>query len=129
MSIKTKSDIPFLKFLEFSEAIQGVENEDFVKQKVIDFFFKGQKKKNEYKVLNFFQALQTDGKLKMRYKLDLSVLNTAGNFIDSENYAKDEDVKSLLELILKPKYFWQKVDVNKISITEGEYILANFLKG
>ena len=129
MSIKTKSDIPFLKFLEFSEAIQGVENEDFVKQKVIEFFFKGQKKKNEYKVLNFFQALQTDGKLRMRYKLDLSVLNTAGNFIDSENYAKDEDVKSLLELILKPKYFWQKVDVNKISITEGEHILANFLKG
>jgi hypothetical protein len=129
MSIKTKSDIPFLKFLEFSEAIQGVENEDFVKQKVIDFFFKGQKKKNEYKILNFLQALQTDGKLRMRYKLDLSVLNTAGNFIDSENYAKDEDVKSLLELILKPKYFWQKVDVNKISITEGEHILANFLKG
>jgi hypothetical protein len=129
MSIKTKSDIPFLKFLEFSEAIQGVENEDFVKQKVIDFFFKGQKKKNEYKILNFLQALQTEGKLRMRYKLDLSVLNTAGNFIDSENYAKDEDVKSLLELILKPKYFWQKVDVNKISITEGEHILANFLKG
>ena len=129
MSIKTKSDIPFLKFLEFSEAIQGVENEDFVKQKVIDFFFKGQKKKNEYKVLNFLQALQTEGKLRMRYKLDLSVLNTAGNFIDSENHAKDEDVKSLLELILKPKYFWQKVDVNKISITEGEHILANFLKG
>ena len=79
--------------------------------------------------MNFLQALQTDGKLRMRYKLDLSVLNTAGNFIDSENYAKDEDVKSLLELILKPKYFWQKVDVNKISITEGEHILANFLKG
>lgn len=129
MKYKTKNDIPFVKFLNFSKETENEKDEVVIAQKIIDMFFGGNAKNLEIKIASFLKALQTNGKLKMRYKLNLSVLDNAGSFIDSETFRSDQDFDNLLYLLLKPKYFWQKVDVNKISVTEGEFILANFLKG
>lgn len=130
MSIRSKSDISFLRFLEFSEDLKEMkDNPQFIEDKVIMLFYGGNYRNKEKKVANFLSALQKPGKLKMKYKLNLSVIDKANNFIDSENFASDKDFDSLLRLLVKKRYFWQKVDVNKISITEGEYILSVFLNG
>lgn len=129
MSIKTKSDIPFLKFLAFSQDVKENANEDFVADKIIETFYKGNYKNKDKKVMDFLTAMQTSGKLKMRYRIDLKVLEKAGNFIDAEVFTTDEDFEALFKILLKKRYFWQKLDVHKISMTEGEAILANFRRG
>lgn len=130
MNFKTKSDISFIKFLAFSEETEGMkEDVDFVSDKIIDVFYNGHYKNKEKKVNQFLKAIQTPGKLKMRYKLNLEVLNNTGKFIDSQVFSSDKDFDSLLFLLLKKKYFWQQLKIDKISITEGEFILNSFLKG
>lgn len=130
MSFRSKSDIPFLKFLEFSEELEAnKDDEAYISDRIIELFYNGKSRNKGMKVFNFLQAIQTEGKLKMRYKLNLKIIDNAGKFIDSENFGRDEDLKSLLELLVKKRYLWQKVDVNKISLAEGEYILSAFLKG
>lgn len=130
MKYKTKSDIPFLKFLSFSEGIEELkEDAEGLSNFIIEIFYNGNFKNKERKVVEFLKAIETNGRLKMRYKLNLELIDNASHFIDSENFQRDNEFKSLLELLVKPKYFFQRVDVNKISITEGEHILTAFLSG
>ena len=128
MSFKTKSDIPFLRFLEFSEIVENETDNTFIANKILEMFYNKPKFFKAKKITNFLKAIETNGKLKMRYKINPEALGLTDTFIDFENLSSDNDFEGLLKLLVKPKYFWQKVDVNKISITEGEFILGFFLK-
>lgn len=129
MSIKNKGDINFLKFIEFSKAIEDFkDNEKLVGKTIIHYFYNGNFKDEEKKIEEFTQALLTDCDRPLRYKPNLS-LEPAGRFVDLENYSKDEELEELLKLLVKPKHIFQKVDVSTLSLQEGSWLLSAFMKG
>lgn len=127
MSIKSKRDINFLKFIEFTKATEDFkDNESLVGKAIIHYFYKGDFKDSEKKVEEFTQALLTDSGKPLRYKANLS-LEPAGRFVDLENYSKDEELAELLKLLVRPKHIFQKVDVNKLSLEEASELLTDFM--
>ena len=116
---KDKGDINYITFKNFSEVIEGNDSDSFITSQTIEYF-------NPDSMAGFAEALQTNPKtLKMPYKLDLT-FKTAGKFIDCDTFLKDEMIIEFLELVLKPKNFWSKVDLNKLSIAQVEYVVSKF---
>lgn len=116
---KHKGDISYQTFKNFSEVIDGDYSDSFIETQTIDYF-------NPDSLANFAMALQTNPKvIKMPYKLDLE-FKEAGKFIDCDTFLKDEMVIEFLKLVVKPKYFWQKVNFDKISIAQVEYVVSKF---
>ena len=128
MSIKNKNDIPYLKFKEFTDSIAGNETDEwFVTIETLRIFYPKKKSNFDRWINEFAIALTAPCIAKMNYKLDLS-FKTAAKFIDCENHIKDNDLFDFLKLVLKPKYFWQRINWNKISLADIEYCLTLFLK-
>jgi len=116
---KSKADINYITFKNFSEVIEGSSNDSFIERQTIEYF-------NPISLIDFAEALQTNPKIIiMPYELDLT-FKTAGKFIDCDTFLKDGQVLEFLELVLKPKNFWSKVDLNKLSIAQVEYCVGKF---
>ena len=116
---KSKADINYITFKNFSEVIDGDFSDSVIENQTMDYF-------NPSSLAYFALALQTDPKtISMPYKLDFK-FKTAGKFIDCDTFLKDEQVIEFLELVLKPKYFWQKVRISKLSIAQVEYVVSKF---
>lgn len=116
---KSKADINYLTFKNFSEVIEGNDSDSFIERQTMEYF-------NPDSMAGFAEALQTDAKtITMPYKLDLTFDN-AGKFIDCDTFLKDNQVLEFMELVLKPKNFWTKVNVSKLSIAQIEYIISKF---
>jgi hypothetical protein len=73
----------------------------------------------------FSKALESKKKPVLRFKVDLN-FEKAVKFIDADTLVKDGDVIDFLKLVTKKKYFWQKIDYNKVSLAEVEYVLGLF---
>jgi hypothetical protein len=127
MSFKSRKDIPYLKFMEFTQAIEDFkDNEKMVRKMIIHFFFNDKKDNEEDKIQEFTSAcIKVSGK-PFSYRMDLRT-DPASRFVDLENYSKDEQLPELLKLLLKPCFFWQKLDVNKVSIEDAELVLKAFM--
>jgi hypothetical protein len=116
---KDKGDISYLTFKNFSEVIEVNELDAFVSSQTMEYF-------NPSSLEDFALALQTEPKtISMPYNIDLE-FKTAGKFIDCDTYLKDEMVVEFLELVVKPKYFWQKVKLETLSISQVNYIIGLF---
>jgi len=116
---KSKGDINYITFKNFSEVIEGNDNDSFIERQTMEYF-------KPDSMAGFAEALQTNPKtIKLPYKLDLT-FKTAGKFIDCDTFLKDEQVLEFLELVLKPKNFWSKVDLSVLSIAQVEYIVGKF---
>lgn len=108
-------NISFLKFQEFSELIE-YKDEYFIQVMTEKTF--------GCDVETFAKELQKDT-FKSRFKFDVS-FTKAGRLIDLETLLIERNFKGFFELVLKKKYFWQKIDVNKLSYQEGTYIIQKF---
>lgn len=129
MNIKSKNDINYLQFLKFHEDIKGREHDlEFVADKVIEYFYPNVKEGHAAYVEMFAQALQSKEPAKFKYNIDLS-FKTAKEWINADTRATDGDMPELLEQILKPYYFWQKFDINILSVADAEHALMLFTTG
>jgi len=116
---KDKGDISYQTFKNFSEVIEGDHSDSFIETQTLDYF-------KPDSLANFALALQTNPKtISMPYRLDLK-FKEAGKFIDCDTFLKDEMLIEFLKLVLKPKYFWQKVNFDNISIAQAEYVVGKF---
>lgn len=128
MSIKSKNDIPYVKFMEFQEAIKEHANDEwFVALQVMQRFYPKKKTNIAECIYEFEQALLSKEPAKMNFKLDLQFTN-AGKFIDCETFVQEKDIIEFLKLVIKPKYFWQRINFNKISLADVNAVLALFTK-
>lgn len=121
MSFKDKNDINYFKFLEVSKNIE--ENSD--PRHVLEEAYKVFKPKS---INRFAAALERDGKLKRRFKLDLD-FKQAGRFIDADTYRGDGDDLNMLKCILKPLKRWHglsRYKVEEISLREAEHVLKEW---
>jgi hypothetical protein len=123
---KNQGDIPYLKFIDFTKEIEGNDGEHFIADKVMYYFYPNES--DVLKCTNEFQkALTTETRKVFKYRLSLSKLDNASDFIDADTFANDNDIESLLKLIVKPWHGIGKVNVHKISLAAAQSILGNFL--
>lgn len=117
---KSKGDISYKTFKDFSKAIDGDYTDNFIEITTVDYF-------KPSSVSDFALALQTEpNKIKMPYKVDLE-FKSAGKFIDCDTFLNDDLIMEFLELVVKPKYFFsRKVNLEKLSISQVEYIVGLF---
>jgi len=128
MSIKSKNDIPYLKFIEFQKAIEEhAEDEWFVALQVMQRFYPNKKTKIAERLEDFRKALLSTTPAKMNFKLDLQFTN-AGKFIDADTLVQENEIIEFLKLVIKPKYRWQRINYNKISLADVTAVLALFTK-
>jgi hypothetical protein len=114
---KNKNDIPYFKFLEFSNIIES-QSEQFIIAETRRIF-------RPVSINDFSKALETPAPFRPNFKLDLD-FKTAGKFIDADTYFSDQDYMSFFKLVLKRKYFFKNVNFENISLQEAEYILSKF---
>lgn len=117
INYKNKNDIPYFKFLEFSEVIEG-KSIEFIQEETIRVF-------NPENLDEFSTALKTPAPFIPSFKLDLD-FKTAGNFIDADTFFSEREHKDFFKLILKRKYFFKNVNFENISLSEAEYIIGCF---
>ena len=117
---KSKGDISYKTFKEFSDAIDGDYTDHFIESTTVDYF-------NPNSVSDFALALQTEpDKITMPYRTDLE-FKSAGKFIDCDTFLNDDLVLEFLKLVVKPKYFFsRKVNFEKLSISQVEYVVGLF---
>lgn len=116
---KDKGDISYLTFKHFSEVIEGNDSDSFIERQTMEYF-------NPDSIADFALALQTNPKtISMPYTIDLQ-FKTAGKFIDCDTFLKDEMIIEFLELVVKPKFFWQKVKIESLSIAQVETIISMY---
>lgn len=118
---KSKADINYKTFRDFSDVIDGERSDSFIESQTLDYF-------KPISVDAFALALHTEpNKITMPYRLDFD-FKTAGKFIDLDTYLNDNLIIEFLQSALKPKYFFsKKVDINKLSISQVEFIIGSFL--
>lgn len=123
------NDIPYLKFMEFSNEIaEHPKDVDFITSKTIEYFYPEVKENHEFYMQEFSVALTVEKPKYIPYFIRLSKLNKTGSFIDNVTYADNKMYKELFASILKPLYWFGKVDINKISLYEGTKIMQSFIK-
>jgi len=117
INYKTKNDIPYFKFLEFSTIIES-QSPAFVASETYRIF-------DPRNLEEFSVALTTNSPMRPRYKLDLD-FKKAGRFIDADTYFLEKDYKEFFKFVLKPRYLFKKVNFDKITLAEAEYIISKF---
>jgi hypothetical protein len=114
--------------MEFSQEIAGRSKEpEFILEKTIEYFYPEVKDNFQDYMQEFAIALNTEKKKYIPYFVRLSKLNKAGGFIDAVTYADNKLYKELFQQILKPLWWFGKVDVNKINLYEGTRIMQSFI--
>jgi hypothetical protein len=125
---KTQNDIPYLKFMEYAEVIKDKHNDlEFVAEKIIEFFYPEETEHFALRVEEFSIALSKTKKSFIPYFLCLNKLNRADHFVNAEKFRNDKDFEMLLQTILKPLYWFGKVDATKINLAQGNKIMQSFL--
>ena len=125
----SQNDIPYLKFMEYAKVIQDRSTDlEFVAEKVIEFFYPEETEHYALRVEEFSNALLKVNRSFFPYKIDLKQLDIADNFIDADSFKNDMDFENLLKKIVKPLVPFTKIDVNKISLSDGNNIMQSFLQ-
>lgn len=117
INYKSKNDIPYFKFLEFSTIIDS-QSQAFVASETYRIF-------NPISLENFSSALKTEDPFRPRFKLDLD-FKTAGRFIDADTLFLDKEYKEFFKVVLRGRYLFKKVNFEKITLAEAEYIISKF---
>jgi len=120
---KSRNDIPFVKFNEFVQAIEGLEdNGEFVATQIKAIF-----ETDDFEA--FDKAIKTKGLINIRYKIDLE-FQTASKWIDCDTLTNESETIEFLKIVLKPKHWWsKKINFDKVSLEVAEYVLQLFTYG
>lgn len=120
---KSRNDIPFVKFNEFVQAIEGLEdNGEFVAMQIKQIF-----ETNDFEA--FDKAIKTKGLVNIPYKIDLEFQN-ASKWIDCDTLTNESETLEFLKIVLKPKHWYsKKINFDKVSLEVAEYVLQLFSYG
>ena len=120
---KSRNDIPFVKFNEFVQAIEGLEdNGEFVAMQIKQIF-----ETNDFEA--FDKAIKTKGLINIPYKIDLEFQN-ASKWIDCDTLTNESETLEFLKIVLKPKHWYsKKINFDKVSLEVAEYVLQLFTYG
>lgn len=120
---KSKNDIPFVKFNQFVQAIEGMEdNGEYVATQIKEIF-----ETEDFEA--FDKALKTNGLVHIPYKIDLEFQN-AEKWIDCDTLTSESETIEFLKIVLKPKHWWsRKINFDKISLEQAEYVTRLFTNG
>lgn len=120
---KSKNDIPFVKFNQFVQAIEGMEdNGEYVATQIKEIF-----ETEDFEA--FDKALKTNGLINIPYKIDLEFQN-AEKWIDCDTLTSESETIEFLKIVLKPKHWWsRKINFDKISLELAEYVTRLFTNG
>ena len=125
---KDKGDIPYVKMLEFYEDIKDKDDEAFIASKVIEHFYPEHEDSKDICLELFSKAISTPSKKRFKYVLSMD-FKKASEWIDADTFNNDKRMPDLLKQILKPLYFWQKFNINKLSLHDANIALESFTKG
>ena len=120
---KSKNDIPFVKFNQFVQAIEGMEdNGEYVATQIKEIF-----ETEDFEA--FDKALKTNGLVDIPYKIDLEFQN-AEKWINCDTLTSESETIEFLKIVLKPKHWWsRKINFDKISLEQAEYVTSLFTNG
>ena len=119
MKYKSKNDINYAKFIEFTESIEGREqDEPFIAEQLKKIF-------DTDDAEGFLKALESKEKPKINFKIDMD-FKKAFKFIDADTFIKDNETFEFLKLVVKPLFFWQKINVYDLSYAQAEYVINLF---
>lgn len=120
---KSKNDIPFVKFNQFVQAIEGIEdNGEYVATQIKEIF-----ETDDFEA--FDKALKTNGLVDIPYKIDLEFQN-AEKWINCDTLTSESETIEFLKIVLKPKHWWsRKINFDKISLELAEYVTRLFTNG
>ncbi len=120
---KSRNDIPFVKFNEFVQAIDGLEdNGEFVAMQIKQIF-----ETSDFEA--FDKAIKTKGLVNIPYKIDLEFQN-ASKWIDCDTLTNESETIEFLKIVLKPKHWYsKKINFDKVSLEVAEYVLQLFSYG
>ena len=122
-------DIPYLLFHEFSKEIKDHATDHvLISDKVIEYFYPEVTDNEVLYVEEFSMALNKDFRKFIPYRIDLKQLNKTSNFIDADTFRNENDIENLFKIIVKSWVPFRKVDVQKISLSDGQKIVKSFLK-
>jgi len=115
--------------MEFSQEIADrPQDAQFILDKTIEYFYPEVKDNFQEYMQEFSLALTVEQPKYIPYFIRLSKLNKAGGFIDAVTYADNKLYLELFQTILRPWYWFGKVDVNKINLYQGTKIMQSFIK-
>ena len=120
-NLKNRNDIGYLQFLDYTKAIAGKEALE-VNAITASFFGIG--------LVDFNNVLNNQEGHKFKYNLRFKKekdFKTAGEFIDADTYIERQDIASFLRLAIKRRWWQRKLNVDKIGLQDGEYIVGFFL--
>jgi len=120
---KSKNDIPFVKFNQFVQSIEGLEdNGEYVATQIKEIF-----ETDDFEA--FDKALKTNGLVDIPYKIDLEFQN-AEKWINCDTLTSESETIEFLKIVLKPKHWWsRKINFDKISLEQAEYVTRLFTSG
>ena len=120
---KSKNDIPFVKFNQFVQAIEGMEdNGEYVATQIKEIF-----ETDDFEA--FDKALKTNGLVNIPFKIDLEFQN-AEKWINCDTLTSESETIEFLKIVLKPKHWWsRKINFDKISLEQAEYVTRLFTSG
>lgn len=120
---KSKNDIPFVKFNQFVQAIEGMEdNGEYVATQIKEIF-----ETEDFEA--FDKALKTNGLVNIPFKIDLEFQN-AEKWINCDTLTSESETIEFLKIVLKPKHWWsRKINFDKISLEQAEYVTRLFTSG
>lgn len=120
---KSKNDIPFVKFNQFVQAIEGMEdNGEYVATQIKEIF-----ETDDFEA--FDKALKTNGLVDIPYKIYLEFQN-AEKWINCDTLTSESETIEFLKIVLKPKHWWsRKINFDKISLEQAEYVTRLFTSG
>lgn len=122
MNFRSKNDINYFKFLEVVKNVIDLKDTRHVLEESYRVF----KPKN---INRFAAALEREGKLKRRFKLDLD-FKKAGRFIDADTYRIDNDTVKMFKSLLIPRRSWRRLGrrfkIEDISLREAEHVIKKW---
>lgn len=120
---KSKNDIPFSKFNQFVQAIEGLEeNGEYVATQIKEIF-----ETEDFEA--FDKAMKTKGLIDIPFKIDLE-FQKASKWIDCDTLTSESEIVEFLKVVLKPKHWYsKKINFDKISLEQAEYVTSLFTNG
>jgi uncharacterized protein (UPF0335 family) len=120
---KSKNDIPFSKFNQFVQAIEGLEkNGEYVAVQIKEIF-----ETEDFEA--FDKAMKTKGLIDIPFKIDLD-FQQASKWIDCDTLTSESEIVEFLKVVLKPKHWYsKKINFEKISLEQAEYVTSLFTNG